>query len=127
MNKVYLSGEVYDEPVMVNRPDAAPHAVFSLMVSHRSKAGVQQELYRVSAWNRCAEYCGQRLKRGMRIALQGHLSLRPIQLETKLFRAVEVTMTEVFMPALPGAEIDESTGFQDIEADPGDTPADALQ
>lgn len=113
MNKVYLSGEVFDQPRLVNKPDGEAHLVFSLMVKHRSKAGVRRELYRISAWGNCATYCSAALRQGMRIALQGYLTLRPLQFGDKLFHAVEVTMNEVYAPTMD-PQLDKSAN----EAEP---------
>ncbi|MDL2205366.1 single-stranded DNA-binding protein [Eubacteriales bacterium OttesenSCG-928-N13] len=100
MNHVHLSGTIFDEPKLVNKPGAAPHLTFRLVVRHHAIGGVQKELYRISAWNACATYCAPRLKRDMRIALQGYLAQRQIPVGDNLFTAVEVTMSEVFLPAL---------------------------
>lgn len=99
MNKVYLSGRIFDEPKLLNRPEIAPHAVFHLLVKHRSKAGIQGELYRISAWHACAEHCAANLARGMTIMLEGYLTQRPISVESRIFRAVEVTANEILLPS----------------------------
>lgn len=109
MNKVYLSGTVYDQPLSVGKDGAANHVVFKLIVSHRSKAGVRSELYRISTWHQCADYCAAHLVKGTRVALTGYLTQRPMVVGEKKFTAVEVTASEILLaqpPArpLPGAE-----------------------
>lgn len=96
MNKVYLSGVVYDQPLSVGK-DGTKHVVFELSVMHRAKAGVKRELYRISAWHQCAEHCVASLTKGMRVALTGYLTQRPIAVGGKTFTAVEVTASEILM------------------------------
>lgn len=113
MNQVHLSGTVFDEPRLVNKQEAMPHLVFRLLVKHRSKAGIQKELYRISAWNQCAAFCSQHLKRGMGIALQGYLAQREIVIGDKPFTAVEVAISEVLLPRAEGMTAE---GAEETEA-----------
>ena len=123
MNKVYLSGTIFDEPRLVSKPEATPHLVFRLLVKHRSKQGVQKELYRISAWNECAMFCSQHLKQGMGIALQGYLAQRPILVGDKTFTAIEVAMSEAFLPTLeqkPVEPVMPPEGAQEPVEEPGE-------
>lgn len=104
MNKVYLSGEIYDEPMLINHKDALEHLVFSLMVKHKSKAGMRREVFRISAWNQCAAYAYANLKRGMRVAVEGYLTQRPVTVGDKQFVAVEVAVSELLLPATAAVE-----------------------
>lgn len=101
MNKVYLSGTVYDQPLSVGKDGAATHVVFKLIVRHRAKAGIRSELYRISAWHQCAEYCAAHLVGGTRVALTGYLTQRPMAVGEKKFTAVEVTASEILLAQPP--------------------------
>ncbi len=99
MNKVFLTGEIKEQPKLLNKPEADAHCAFALLVKHRSKKGMREEAYQINAWHKCAEYCVAYLKSGMRVALQGYLTQRDIPIGEKMFRATEVTMSEAFLPS----------------------------
>lgn len=115
MNKVYLSGMVFEEPKLINKPEGEAHLVFPLMVRHKAKAGVRAELYRISAWNKCATFLSVNLKKGMKVALQGYLSQRPVQMADKVFNAAEVTANEVFFEAGQSAACEQARGEELID------------
>lgn len=104
MNKVYISGELSDEPELVNKPDGDAHCVFGLLVKHHSRKGICKEVYRVNAWHRSADFCIARLSRGMRIAIQGYLTQRPLLMGKKVFFASEITINEVFLPLISSVQ-----------------------
>ncbi|NLB37665.1 MAG: single-stranded DNA-binding protein [Clostridiales bacterium] len=106
MNKVYLSGIIVESPLYTAQEGRVPHLAFPLQVSHRSKAGVKHEAYRVSAWNGTAQWGAGNLKKGQRIALQGYLVQRGAAIGNIPLVAVEVAVDEFFvMDDLPRAEI----------------------
>lgn len=100
MNKVYLSGIVSDNPRQLGGEGQAPHTVFPLCVRHMTSAGVvKKELYRINAWNRTAEFCRERLAKGMKIAVEGYLTQRVFQAGDVPNVSVEVAADELFIPA----------------------------
>ncbi len=101
MNRIYLTGIVYDQPMALGSADAGNHIVFKLVVRHRAKTGVKSEIYRINAWNECAKYCMERLQKGTRVALDGYLTQRTVLFGEKQFQAVEVTVSEIMMANRP--------------------------
>lgn len=74
MNQVYLEGSVANAPRMLDQEGAAPRLIFSLMTTHRSKAGVKKEYYPIRAWNQLARLGAQRLTPGARVVVEGYLT-----------------------------------------------------
>ena len=102
MNKVYLSGIVSDEPRQISGEGQASHTVFSLCVRHKTIGNViKNELYRINAWNACAELSKLCLERGMKIAVEGYLTQRVFQAGGVSVVSVEVAVNEFFLPARP--------------------------
>lgn len=97
MNKVYLSGIIADDPILIGREGTAPHLTFNISVSHRSKAGIRSELYRVSAWNNTALWGNANLRRGQGVAIQGYLTQRLTPINGIHMSSVEVSAEE-FLP-----------------------------
>ncbi len=97
MNHVILSGTVLEQPISVGKDDAAAHVVFKLIVKHRAKTGIRSELYSVSAWHKCADFCEANLQKGMRVAVTGYLTQRSMVFGEKKVQAVEVTASEIML------------------------------
>lgn len=77
MNKVYLSGLILDEPMLKTEKDGSAHLVFHLGLRHRTKSGEpRKESYRISCWNRVAEWGSTHLERLRPVCVQGHLTQR---------------------------------------------------
>ncbi len=96
MNKVYLSGVIVENPTLITTEQGATHLVLNLSVSHRNKAGIKSELYRVNAWNNAAIWGNTNLRRGQHIMVQGYLSQRPARGEGETAFDVDVTAEEFF-------------------------------
>ena len=74
MNQVYLEGSVANAPRLLDQEGAAPRLIFSLVTTHRSKAGVRKEYYPIRAWNQLARFGAQRLTPGTRVVVEGYLT-----------------------------------------------------
>lgn len=74
MNQVYLEGSVANAPRLLDQEGAAPRLIFSLMTTHRSKAGVKKEYYPIRAWNQLARLGAQQLTPGARVVVEGYLT-----------------------------------------------------
>lgn len=121
MNRVYLSGIVSDNPRQLGGEGQALHTVFPLSVRHKTGAGVvKKEMYRINAWNANAEFCRERLAKGMKIAVEGYLTQRVFQAGGISVVSVEIAADEVFLPAKiqPNAEPDvrDASGEQAAQA-----------
>ena len=80
MNKVLIIGNVGGDPEMRYTPSGNPVTSFSVATNRRyTVQGEQREetqWFRVSAWNRLAETCNQYVVKGMRVYVEGRLSVR---------------------------------------------------
>ena len=80
MNKVLIIGRVGQDPEMRYTPNGDPVTSFSVATNRRyTVQGEQREetqWFRVSAWNRLAENCNQYVVKGMRVYVEGRLSVR---------------------------------------------------
>ena len=101
MNQVYMMGTVSCEPRLVQKEGNPAHLVFTLRVSHRSKAGEKKEYYPINAWNQAAEWGARELRQGRRILVDGYLTQtqRPEGLQ------VQVTANRFYLQAM--AELPE--------------------
>jgi single-strand DNA-binding protein len=85
-NKVFLAGNLTRDPELKYLPSGMAVCKLGLAVSRRykTKEGEQKEdtlFINIDTWNKSAEYCGQNLKKGMPILVEG--SLRSDEWEDK--------------------------------------------
>lgn len=74
MNKVYISGKVVQQPLLLMEGET-PHLVMTVRVAHKKRNGERRsEDYRVNAWNRVAQWGKDNLEQSQIIALQGYLT-----------------------------------------------------
>lgn len=76
MNKVYLSGTLYDDPALTDLPNGTKCANFRISVSHRDKNGIKYSVFPACAWNERADIIMDSLKKGDRVAVAGYLTQR---------------------------------------------------
>lgn len=80
MNKILIIGNVGGEPEMRYAPSGDPVTSFSVATTRRyTVEGEQREetqWFRISAWNRLAENCNQYVTKGMKVYVEGRLSVR---------------------------------------------------
>jgi len=94
MNKVFISGKITQQPVLRMEGGEIPHLMLEVSVGHKKRNGeIRSENYRVSAWNRVAEWGVANLRRGQVIAIQGYLS------QTSGETVVTEVTAEEFLPA----------------------------
>ena len=93
-NKVFIIGNLTRDPEMRYTPSGLPVARFSVAVNRpKKKDGSKNDVdfINVTAWRRLAEICGEYLKKGNPVAIEGRLSIRGYQAKTGEKR----TMVEV--------------------------------
>ncbi len=81
LNKVMLIGRLGADPEIRYTADGTAVANFRIATNTRVKKGDQwedgePEWHRVVAWRRLAEVCGEYLKRGSNVYVEGRLSTR---------------------------------------------------
>jgi single-strand DNA-binding protein len=81
VNKVILVGNLGGDPELRSTPGGTPVATFTLATneSWTDREGVRQERtewHRVVAWRKLAEICGQYLRKGRQVYIEGRLRTR---------------------------------------------------
>ena len=107
MNKVLIIGNVGGDPEMRYTPNGNPVTSFSVATNRRyTVEGEQREetqWFRVSAWNRLAETCNQYVTRGMKVYVEGRLSVREyVGQDGQTRTSVDVTAFDVRFLDRPG-------------------------
>jgi len=81
-NKVFLIGNLTRDPEVRYTPAGIPTARFALAVNRIQKKGAETEgkqtvdFINIIAWRRTAEICGEYLKKGSPVAIEGRLQIR---------------------------------------------------
>lgn len=78
LNRIQLIGRLGRDPELKNTPNGKKVCSFSMAVNRRWKdrEGTSQEVtdwFNIEAWERLAEICGEYLKKGSLIFLEGRL------------------------------------------------------
>ena len=95
-NKVFLIGNLARDPELRFTTSGIPVARFAIAVNRilrreESAGGNDVDFINILAWRRLAEICGEYLKKGMSIAVEGRLEIRSYKGKDGEMR----TMTEV--------------------------------
>jgi len=82
-NKVLLIGNLVRDPELRYTPSGIPVARFAIAVNRIKKKGSTSEdgsqdvdFINIVAWRRLAEVCGEYLKKGKPVAIEGRLQIR---------------------------------------------------
>ena len=78
INKVILAGRLTRDPELRYLPNGTPLCKMGLAVSryYKSKEGESKEetlFINVEVWNKSAEFCGERLRKGKPVVVEGRL------------------------------------------------------
>lgn len=126
-NKVFLIGNLTRDPELRYTTSGIPVARFAIAVNRirRKNAGADNnqdvDFINIVAWRRLAEICGEYLKKGRPVAIEGRLQIRSFKGKT----GEMVTMTEVVADNMqmlgrkPGAEEAGSADQQPMEDESG--------
>lgn len=81
LNKAMIIGNLTRDPEIRNTPGGIPVASFSVATNfvYKDQAGQKQEkveFHNIVMWRRLAEICGQYLKRGSKVFIEGRLQTR---------------------------------------------------
>ena len=103
VNKVILVGRLGKDPELKYTPSGVPVAKFSLATdeSFKDKTGAKQsrtEWHNITAWNKLAEICGQYLKKGGLVYLEGSIKSHQWQDQAGAKRsATEIVINQMQM------------------------------
>ncbi len=82
-NKVFLIGNMVRDPELRYTPSGIPVARFAIAVNRIKKKGSDSaeggqdvDFINIVAWRRLAEVCGEFLKKGRPVAIEGRLQIR---------------------------------------------------
>ncbi|MCU0640989.1 MAG: single-stranded DNA-binding protein [Candidatus Margulisbacteria bacterium] len=76
-NKAFLIGNLTKDPEVRSTTSGIPVARFTLAINRFKKGGEQEaDFINVVAWRRLAEICGEFLKKGRPVAIEGRLQIR---------------------------------------------------
>lgn len=80
-NKVFLIGNLTKDPELRYTPSGIPVARFTIAVNRPSAKSEKSEadFINVVAWRRLAEICGEYLKKGRPVSIEGRLQIRPYE------------------------------------------------
>lgn len=110
LNKVLIIGNCTRDPEMRTIPSGQSVATFGIATNRRWKdqqSGEwkeQAEFHNIVAWARLAETCGQYLKKGSRVYIEGRLQTRTWEDQTGVKKSrTEVVAEQMIMLDRPGA------------------------
>ena len=122
-NKVFLIGNLTKDPDLRYTPSGIPVARFTVAVNRPSAKSEKNEVdfINVVAWRRLAEICGEYLKKGRPVSIEGRLQIRTYEKDGEKRVFAEVVADGMQMlgkreGAAPQPEKPQSE-------EPGETPA----
>ena len=82
-NKVFLIGNLTRDPELRYTPSGIPVARFTIAVNRPSAKSEKNEVdfINIVAWRRLAEICGEYLKKGRPVSIEGRLQIRDYEKE----------------------------------------------
>ena len=91
-NKIFIIGNLTRDPEVRYTPSGIPVARFTVAVNRPKKkdseGANEVDFIPVAAWRRLAEICGEYLKKGRPVAIEGRLTIRSYQAKTGEKRTV---------------------------------------
>ncbi len=116
VNKVILVGNLGRDPEVRTTPSGQSVCNFSLATTERytDRAGQQQEQtewHNVLVWGKQADLCGQYLKRGRQVYVEGRITTRDYEARDgsgKRYRTEVVAQRVQFLGGRPSASSDDS-------------------
>ena len=84
INRVMLLGRLGADPVMRTAKTGTPFATFSMATETyiKSKNETETTWHRVIAWGNPAQKCGEQLKKGMSVLVEGKMKVRKFEDES---------------------------------------------
>lgn len=132
MNKVFITGNLCDNPVLRHTQDGIPVCSFTVAVNRKPTNKQRQnnerpeaDFFNVTAWRGLGENCARFLQKGKKAAVVGQISLRTWENETKHGASLEVLADDVefLSPKVSEtveeapAPVDAQTQMQIVETD----------
>lgn len=125
LNKAMIIGNLTRDPEVKNTPAGATVASFSVATNMvwKDQAGQKQErveFHNIVAWRKLAEICGQYLRKGSKVYMEGRLQTRDWvgQDGVKRYRT-EIIADNMIMLDRAGANTGQSNEFPPVPASEG--------
>lgn len=110
-NKIVLVGNLTKDPELKYTPQGKQVASFGLAVGRGFKSE-ETDFFNVNAWERLAETCGQYLKKGKQVLIEGRVQIRNYETQDGQKRtAVEVVATDMRMLGTKGDSGGDSSSY----------------
>lgn len=115
LNKVMLIGNLTRDPELKVTPSGAAVCTFGMATNSRYKKpdGNYEELtnfHNIVAWSKLAEICGQKLKKGMKVFVEGELRTRRWDEDGQQKQKTEVRITDMIIMDVKGHNVDSEDG-----------------
>lgn len=124
-NKVFLIGNLARDPELRYTTAGIAVARFAVAVNRISRSQEKNEVdfINVVAFRRLAEICGQYLKKGRPVAVEGRLQIRNYEKEGEKLTFTEVLIDNMQMLGKrPDAPVEKSEDVLDVNLDVPGTP-----
>jgi len=110
-NKVFLIGRLTRDPEVRYTSSGVAVARFTLAISRISKkeGGQDADFLRIVAWRRLAEICGEYLKKGRLVAIEGRLQISSYQKDGQTRKSADIVADNMQMLE---KKQDSGSGFQ---------------
>lgn len=129
LNKVQLIGNVTRDPELKYTPSGSAVCTFSVATNRdwKDESGKkvdEVEYHRVVAWSKLAEICGQYLKKGSKVFVEGRIQSRKWQTKEGEERTTfEIVANEMMMLDSKGGVSDYSGPEEDSDPGPAAVPS----
>ena len=127
MNSLHIIGNLVKDPELRTTATGLSVCSFTVAVNRRKANGNKPEVdyFNVTAWRERGEVCAKYLSKGKKVSVVGPVSVRAWESNGKHGASLEVTADEVEVlsprsegqPAQPEPQVDQQTGFQQVETD----------
>ena len=132
MNSLHIIGRLTKNPELRTTSTGLSVCSFTVAVNRKKTKDGQQETdyFNVTAWRERGETCAKYLSKGKKVSVVGPVSVRTWESNGKHGASLEVTAEEVeflsprgeTQPAQPEPQVDQQTGFQQVDMDDSELP-----
>jgi len=108
-NKVFLIGRLTRDPEQRYTPSGIAVSRFSVAVNRfrKSTEGESEaDFFRIVAWRKLAEICGEYLKKGMLVSIEGRLQIESYEKDGEQLTMAEIVADNMQMLERKGAQPD---------------------
>lgn len=132
MNRVFLIGNLTQDPEIRALTSGTPVGEFGLAVNrhYKDRNGERQEetlFIQVESWGRLAEFCGDWLKKGRRVFVEGRLKMDSWEAKDGAKRTrIKVSASSIQFADIRGAETEGGSGPVKKDFTPKESPQDQI-